>query len=93
MRLERHPSHDLQTGGALPLAAALCSVQCRIDLMEIARAHISVVPNQVPLSALIVMHRCMAACPLVWVGHLTSHGGILGETGIYCATYDTSPHR
>ena len=65
MRLERHPSHDLQMGGALPLAAASCSVQYRIDLTEIARAHISVVPNQVPLSALTVMHRCMAACPLM----------------------------
>ena len=29
MRLERHPSHDLQTGGALPLAAASCHVPSR----------------------------------------------------------------
>ena len=29
MRLERHPSHDLQTGGALPLAAALCHAPSR----------------------------------------------------------------
>ena len=29
MRLERHPSHDLQTGGALPLAAASCHAPSR----------------------------------------------------------------
>ena len=29
MRLERHPSHDLQTGGALPRAATLCHAPSR----------------------------------------------------------------
>lgn len=29
MRLERHSSHDLQTGGALPRAAALCHAPSR----------------------------------------------------------------